>query len=320
MLVKRVYLESLTNSLFTRSFYKRGNFIEHYSYDYIPQSVLYGALAFAINRVLQQDLEIIDKLHVTTAPRACFCLAKTFFLTKEKSVCPQHSEISTKHNLLIHSVPLMPARFQPLMIDYKGMLDTNRRFSMRKAFPLAHHQPFSFIVFAEDEHSAKTFDDALNILCYEIKQRSGVKKGLGLGIGWGKKLGWGCFRAEHGKWSQVEKVGRTFNIIVRAQSPVTSTQGTTLTLDNVVELDARTFNTIVRNIHYKEEQALISAYVEGSELLVREKVDYYATDDRDWAIGFSNNNIFRRFVTKHNRIKALEGSYLARRTIIEQVS
>ncbi|MEM2936303.1 MAG: hypothetical protein QW231_03905, partial [Candidatus Bathyarchaeia archaeon] len=198
MLVTRVTLTNLSHTLFARTIYKRGTFVEVYSYDYIPQSVLFGALAFATNRVLKKPLSIVDKIHLTSAPPRCGCGKDTFFQEPEKPVCDEHGYVTVSHSMLVHSVPLDPYCWQPKMISFKGEFTEHRRMSPRKFYALTPDQEFSFLTYVEDEESRDVFMEALRVLCSEVND----EKGIGLGIGWGKKF-WGLFKAKTTGWGSL---------------------------------------------------------------------------------------------------------------------
>lgn len=300
----------LTNqgkALFTRSVYKRGTFVEVYGYDYIPQSPLLGALAFAINRVLKKSLSFLEKIHVTSASPICSCGSPTLFLEAEKPICADHGYVVTSHTMLVHSVPLNPSVWQPKMINYRGEFTEQRRMSPRKFFALTPDQRFSFLAYVEDEETSEIFQEALLMLCSEVNG----KKGVGLGMGWGKKF-WGLFKAKITKWTKVSaapKVGR--NVIARLQSPFTTPGGKTYLAQTVKPLNVVTANTIVRNVHSRNERSIVSIFSEGSEVLVLEDVNYYPTGEKDWLIGFSPKVYSRRIGNQW--VKAIEPSYLVKK-------
>ena len=311
MYFSRITLENLSKALFTRTMYKRGLFIEVYSFDYIPQSVLYGALAFAVNAVLKKPLSILDKIHLTSASPLCSCGHYTFFHEPGRPVCEEHGYVSASHTMVVHSVPLNPQVWQPKMLDYKGEFTEHKRMSPRKFYALTPGQSFSFLVYVEDKEAKKIFLEALKILCVSVNDA----KTVGLGIGWGKRI-WGAFRAYVKKWVKAEPIAKVKNIISRIQSPFTSPGGKTYLAQNVKPLNVVVNNLIVRNVHHRVDRNVISAYVEGSEVISLEKLEYYPTDSSEWALAFSNK-IFCRYV-ENRPAKAIEPSFLVHRRLIEK--
>lgn len=305
MLASRVVLTNQGKALFTRSVYKRGVFVEVYSYDYVPQSPLLGALAFAINRVLGRALKTLEKIHVTSAPPMCSCGSHTLFLEAEKAICQTHGYVTTSHTMTVHSVPLNPAVWQPKMINYPGEFTEQKRMSPRKFFALTPGQNFSFLAYVEDKETAQIFHKALLVLCSEVNG----ERGVGEGIGWGKKL-WGLFKAKTTKWGMVSPVKKE-NVVARLQSPFTTPAGNTYLAQTVKPLNVVTANTIVRNVHSRKEKSIVSTYIEGSEILVLEKnVKYYPTDIADWMVGFSTKPYYR--LIAGTNVKAIEPSYLVK--------
>ncbi|RLI82053.1 MAG: hypothetical protein DRP01_10310 [Archaeoglobales archaeon] len=312
MYFSRVTLENLSKALFTRTMYKRGLFVEVYSFDHIPQSVLFGALAFAINKVLKKPLSVLDKIHLTSASPLCGkCGRYTFFHEPGRSVCEEHGYVVVSHVMVIHSVPLNPQVWQPRMINYEGEFTEHRRMSPRKFYALTPGQFFSFLVYVEDEEAKRVFLEALKVLCVSV---NGAET-AGFGIGWGRKM-WGAFKAEVQKWREVRPVAKVRNVVSRIQSPFTSPGGKTYLAQNVKPLDVVVCNTVVRNVHHRVDRNMVSIYLEGSEVMSLEELECYPTDSSDWLLAFSSKVFCRRVGRK--LVKAIEPSFLIHRRLVER--
>jgi len=213
--------------------------------------------------------------------------------------------------MVVHSVSLNPQVWQPKMLNYDGEFTEHKRMSPRKFYVLTPGQFFSFLVYVEDEETKKVFLEALKVLCISVNDA----KTVGLGIGWGKKI-WGAFKAYAEKWRKAEPIARVKNIISRIQSPFTSPGGKTYLAQNVKPLSVVVNNLIVRNIHHRVDRNVISAYIEGSEVMSLEELEYYPTDSLDWALAFSDKIFCRN--AGNRPVKAIEPSFLVHRRLIEK--
>ncbi|MBD3192150.1 MAG: hypothetical protein GF308_16015 [Candidatus Heimdallarchaeota archaeon] len=136
MFWKRIHLKLRTPAMFTKSFYKRHAFIEYHSFDWIPQSTLFGALSAAINRIYKKPLEVLDKIHLTSATPTCsICNSPTYFHIPDSPFCEEHGMTKPKRVMLIHSISLDPIRWQTHMLN-EGKLVSNKRMNPRKFFAL----------------------------------------------------------------------------------------------------------------------------------------------------------------------------------------
>jgi len=210
-----------------------------------------------------------------------------------------------------------------MMVNSEGRVDVNRRMFPRVVFPIApsvcvggveRRQEFAFLVFCEDVEAVDAFVSGLRVLCRDVWVRDLGRgfRGLGLGIGWGKKFGWGCFSAKVDGFDVVEPLsrGKAEERYVSLQSPLTSQDGSVYLVQGFRPLRVVHRSFVVRNVHSSPESRVVSAYGEGSQLFVFREVDYYPVKGfGDFAVGFCGGLVYHRLVDGRP-VKALEASFL----------
>jgi hypothetical protein len=221
----RVTLKAFSQALFLKTCYKQGNFIHYFSYEWIPQSVLYGAISVA-SSTLGLPASTLDMIHITSATPNCrACGGPTFFTKPGVAECPEGHGAAKPWRVDLPRV-LRNRQSGGLWIwssDGNGgwTAAPNRRAAPRMLHAIEAGSAFSFLAYAENE-------DAYNCLFAATVKRFRVREVEAEGFG-------------------------------RAQSPMP------YAVENwaASEDSALTF-TQVRHIHYRPEKAVFKALLEGS--------------------------------------------------------
>jgi len=295
MIGARVEFTTISHALFKRTEYKQGRFIEVFSYPWIPQPALYGAISFAVNGVLRLPFNVMERMHITSASVNCKRCNRPTVFVENKMSCGLHDPSKPKITAFVHTVPLNPATTGIHAFNYKGEFGMNRRMSPRRMHPIAPGQRFSLLAFFDDGEALDVFRRALRVLCFRVDG----ERGMGKGIGWGKKF-WGKFNAEittfKAREKHLEGVREAW-----LQSPSKAFSGAVWPTNGTV-VD----HTQVRNVHYDKEYETLRIFREGSKVKVAD-VTVYETDLPGTYIGFGKP-VYRKVACEP--VKAIEPSFL----------
>jgi hypothetical protein len=289
----RVTLRAFSHAFFLKTCYKLGNFVHYYSYDWIPQSVLYGAISVAAS-TLGLPTSNVDALHITSATPNCnVCRGPTFFTKPGVAECPDgHGAARPRHA----DLPKVQKNRQSggLWIwgsDGNGgwIVKPDRRAAPRILHAIEADSTFSFLAYAEDEDAYSCLEKALKVICASVNNEEGAYMGLGK------------YKGHMGVFAATVKRFRVREVNVedfgRAQSPMPYAVSNW----KASEDSALTF-TQIRHIHYKPDRITVKALIEGSGVQWRGKA--YTTDVPSVTVAFHGECVRRVMALK--RPKAVE--------------
>jgi len=300
MIGARIWLKTLTPAVFQRTCYKQGSWVEVYSYDWVPQSALYGAVSVALSS-LGASYDVLDGIHLSSASPACpKCKGPTFFARPGEAYCLEHGQAKARKEAVLPKTTIN-SRYggQWDWADSKeGIVPSpSRLMAPRRIHALASNQWFSFLAYCDSEQHYKALLKALRLLCVYVNDEEGA------GLGMGKfKRSMGSFEAYTRRFKP-EKLGCA-DAPVRAQSPVP------LKLHVSPTPDAAVYHPQVRNIHYIPEARAIPSLLEGSGFLDHAgRLQMYTTDVEGISAVFGSLSVNRRIADYE--VKALEAFAVA---------
>ena len=298
MIGARVTLKAFSQALFLKTCYKQGNFVHYFSYEWIPQSVLYGAISVAFS-ALGLPASTLDMIHITSAAPNCrACGGPTFFTKPGVAECPEGHGAAKPWRVDLPRV-LRNRQSGGLWIwasDGNGgwTAAPNRRAAPRMLHAIQAGSTFSFLAYAESEDAYSCLLKALKVICASVNGEEGAYMGIGK-----YKGHMGVFAASVKRFRVREVEAEGFG---RAQSPMP------YAVENwaASEDSALTF-TQVRHIHYRPEKAVFKALLEGSGVQWSSwSGKAYTTDVPTVTVAFHRECVRRVMASK--RPKAVEPS------------
>jgi hypothetical protein len=240
-------------AVFRHSETKSGSFNVVHSLDHPTQSTIYGALAQTAG-LLGYDYDMLDKVHLTTPVP-----------TKPPS-----------RVLLINTAPLSPLDWQP-----KGVLEDYTYDSLVRIYPrkiaALDHPRYKLHVLLEDDESEEFLFHSFRLLARNI----GLKKGLGLGIGYKKKF-LSAFDAKIQALGEVKPCRKMRGgTIATLLAPCPAGHGDILLNKGAV------MSIPYRNIHCTRETEIARVYPERSEVIVKHTAPIVWYELREWLGDFA---------------------------------
>jgi len=295
----RVTLKAFSQAFFLKTCYKQGNFVHYFSHEWIPQSVLYGAIGVAAS-TLGLPASALDTIHITSAtPNCCVCGGPTFFTKPGVAECLEGHGAAKPWRVDLPRVlrNRLSGSLWVWASDGNGgwAAVPNRRAAPRMLHAIGAGSTFSFLAYAENEDAYNCLLRALKVICASVNGEEGAYMGLGK------------YKGHMGVFAATVKRFRVREVEIegfgRAQSPMPYAVSNWKASE-----DSALVFTQIRHIHYVPERVVLKALLEGSgaQWGSNWSKKAYTTDVSSVTIAFHHECVRRVMASK--RPKAVEPS------------